>query len=197
VAGRTTSTARTNHYLTTRYNAAQVLLGHASLPGAYAAYGSPSFRSASGVAARFDSDAGSNRTERTTPGCYPTLPGVPEGTCIPTQLQGTHVRQAINAHCCSDVNAGAHGTSGLPQTGLSARTGAAPKATNDAAQATPVSTTDGLRMVRHPRWGRLGGLVLIVRDFMIGPLTNRGHPWVPTVGVRREEIIFGMNPRLS
>ena len=30
---------------------------------------------------------------------------------------------------------------------------------------------------------------------MIGPLTNRGHPVVPTVDVRREEIICGMKPR--
>ncbi|WP_146220990.1 hypothetical protein [Mycolicibacterium moriokaense] len=50
-------------------------------------------------------------------------------------------------------------------------------------------------MVPHLRQGRPGGLVLLARDFMIGPLTNRGHPWVPTVDVRREEIIFGMDPR--
>jgi hypothetical protein len=122
-------------------------------------------------------------------GSYPTLPGVPEGTCTPTQLQGIHVRQAISAHCCADVNGGAHGTSGLPHEG-SAWAGAAPKARNDAAQATPASTMDGLRMVPHPRWGRPGGLVLLVRDFMIGPLTNRGHPGVPTVDVRHEEFVL-------
>ena len=31
----------------------------------------------------------------------PTLPGVPPGTCRPTQLHGVQVRHATSAHCCS------------------------------------------------------------------------------------------------
>jgi hypothetical protein len=70
---------------------------------------------------------------------YPTLPGVPAGTCTPTQLQGVHVRKAIHAHCCSGVNGPgpAHGTSGPPHGGGgSACAGAEPTRTPAAAAAT-------------------------------------------------------------
>lgn len=48
------------------------------------------------------------------------LPGVPAGTCIPSQLHGVMVRHAIRAHCCSGVNGPgpAHGgVPGVPQIG--------------------------------------------------------------------------------
>src|SRR6202171_1604040 len=40
---------------------------------------------------------------------------------------------------------------------------------------------------------RMVGIAL--RYFMIGPLTNRGHPGVPTVCVRHKHIICGMDTR--
>ncbi|HTA45037.1 MAG TPA: hypothetical protein VK789_21470 [Bryobacteraceae bacterium] len=48
------------------------------------------------------------------------LPGVPAGTCIPSQLHGIIDRHAMNAHCCSGVNGPgpAHGgVPGAPQIG--------------------------------------------------------------------------------
>src|SRR5260370_32755805 len=50
----------------------------------------------------------------------PKLPGVPTGTCIPSQLHGSNDRHAMSAHCCSGVNGlgPAHaGVSGVPQIG--------------------------------------------------------------------------------
>ena len=58
----------------------------------------------------------------------PTLPGVPTGTCTPTQLHGVHVRHATSAHCCSGLSGGAHG--GVPS----------PPHTAGSADATPAST---------------------------------------------------------
>jgi hypothetical protein len=53
-----------------------------------------------------------------TGGRRQALPGVPIGTCTPTQLQGVQVRQAMNAHCCSGLSPGAHsGIPGAPHTG--------------------------------------------------------------------------------
>jgi hypothetical protein len=54
------------------------------------------------------------------------LPGVPAGTCIPSQLHGIIDRHAINAHCCSGVNGlgPAHGgIPGTPQMGSAAAVG--------------------------------------------------------------------------
>src|SRR6478672_1648644 len=50
----------------------------------------------------------------------PTLPGVPIGTCTPTQLHGVQVRHATSAHCCSGLSGGAHG--GVPGPGYRNRT---------------------------------------------------------------------------
>src|SRR6478735_5486647 len=51
----------------------------------------------------------------------PTLPGVPTGTCTPTQLHGVQVRHATSAHCCSGLSGGAHGgVPGPPHTAGSA-----------------------------------------------------------------------------
>src|SRR4029077_7068465 len=51
----------------------------------------------------------------------PTLPGVPIGTCTPTQLHGVQVRHATSAHCCSGLSGGAHGgVPGPPHTAGSA-----------------------------------------------------------------------------
>ena len=50
-----------------------------------------------------------------------TLPGVPTGTCTPTQLHGVQVRHATSAHCCSGLSGGAHGgVPGPPHTAGSA-----------------------------------------------------------------------------
>jgi hypothetical protein len=51
----------------------------------------------------------------------PTLPGVPTGTCTPSQLHGVQVRHATSAHCCSGLSGGAHGgVPGPPHTAGSA-----------------------------------------------------------------------------
>src|ERR1700754_2212945 len=51
----------------------------------------------------------------------PALPGVPTGTCTPTQLHGVQVRHATSAHCCSGLSGGAHGgVAGPPHTAGSA-----------------------------------------------------------------------------
>jgi hypothetical protein len=51
----------------------------------------------------------------------PTLPGVPTGTCTPTQLHGVQVRHATSAHCCWALRGGAHGgVAGPPHTAGSA-----------------------------------------------------------------------------
>ncbi|WP_179970085.1 hypothetical protein [Mycobacterium mantenii] len=55
------------------------------------------------------------------------LPGVPAGTCIPSQLHGIIDRHAMNAHCCSGVNGlgPAHGgVPGAPQIGSADASGA-------------------------------------------------------------------------
>jgi hypothetical protein len=55
------------------------------------------------------------------------LPGVPAGTCMPTQLHGIIDRHAMNAHCCSGVNGlgPAHGgVPGAPQIGSADADGA-------------------------------------------------------------------------
>jgi hypothetical protein len=44
----------------------------------------------------------------------PMLPGVPAGTCMPSQLHGVHVRYAIHAHCCSGVNGPGPAHGGVP-----------------------------------------------------------------------------------
>lgn len=60
------------------------------------------------------------------------LPGVPAGTCIPSQLQGVIDRHAINAHCCSGDNGlgPAHGgVPGAPQMGSAVAAGKPAKLT--------------------------------------------------------------------
>lgn len=42
------------------------------------------------------------------------LPGVPAGTCIPSQLHGIIDRHAINAHCCSGDNGLGPAQGGVP-----------------------------------------------------------------------------------
>lgn len=42
------------------------------------------------------------------------LPGVPAGTCIPSQLHGIIDRHAMNAHCCSGVNGLGPAQGGVP-----------------------------------------------------------------------------------
>lgn len=42
------------------------------------------------------------------------LPGVPAGTCTPSQLHGVQVRAAINAHCCSGVKGPGPAHDGVP-----------------------------------------------------------------------------------
>lgn len=42
------------------------------------------------------------------------LPGVPAGTCTPSQLHGIIERQAMNAHCCSGVNGPGPAQGGVP-----------------------------------------------------------------------------------
>ena len=57
--------------------------------------------------------------------CRPILPGVPTGTCMPSQLDGVQVRHAISAHCCSGVSGlgpAQGGVSGPPHTLGSAAT---------------------------------------------------------------------------
>lgn len=78
---------------------------------------------------------------------YPQLPGVPCGTCWPSQLQGIMVRQAVKAHCCWGVSGlpPAHwGVSGVPQIGGSAWPGGAapikPYKTAAATIASPATT---------------------------------------------------------
>src|SRR5947209_4152852 len=59
------------------------------------------------------------------------LPGVPAGTCIPSQLHGIIDRHAMNAHCCSGLNGPgpAHcGPPGAPQIGSADAGGKAAKA---------------------------------------------------------------------
>ena len=46
----------------------------------------------------------------------PTLPGVPTGTCTPSQLHGVQVRHATSAHCCWGLSGGAHGGVAGPHT---------------------------------------------------------------------------------
>jgi hypothetical protein len=60
----------------------------------------------------------------------PALPGVPTGTCNPTQLHGVQVRHATSAHCCSGLSGGAHGgVAGPPQTAGVGRSGASTRPT--------------------------------------------------------------------
>jgi hypothetical protein len=54
------------------------------------------------------------RRESVTAGVQPILPGVPAGTCTPSQLHGVQVRHAINAHCCSGVNGPGPAHGGVP-----------------------------------------------------------------------------------
>lgn len=44
------------------------------------------------------------------------LPGVPAGTCIPSQLHGTIDLHAISAHCCCGVNGPGPAHGGVPGT---------------------------------------------------------------------------------
>lgn len=55
------------------------------------------------------------------------LPGVPAGTCTPSQLHGIIDRHAMNAHCCSGVNGlgpAQGGVPGAPQIGSADASGA-------------------------------------------------------------------------
>ncbi|MDM3976772.1 hypothetical protein QRB36_21635 [Mycobacterium marseillense] len=42
------------------------------------------------------------------------LPGVPAGTCTPSQLHGIIDRHAMNAHCCSGVSGPGPAQGGVP-----------------------------------------------------------------------------------
>ena len=77
----------------------------------------------------------------------PTLPGVPIGTCRPTQLHGVQVRHAINAHCCSGVSEGAHGgVPGTPHTGSAEATPTPTKPPTLIEPATAPTTSNRLNM---------------------------------------------------
>lgn len=93
--------------------------------------------------------------------CHPKLPGVPVGTCIPNQLQGVQVRQAIHAHCCSGVIGfgPAHGgMPGVPQIGSADAVPAKPLRV--AAMATVAASNNRLALI------------------MVDPLRIRGRRWI-------------------
>ncbi len=79
------------------------------------------------------------------------LPGVPAGTCMPSQLHGNIERHAIKAHCCSGVRGlgpAQGGVPGVPQIGSADAGGAEANAATGniaAAAATRVMTTRRMR----------------------------------------------------